>query len=371
MAILSAQRPYESAASRSGRKTCQPPGRDPYAREGPFSTDRGIGDTMVAGMRNHSTHSRRSLDGLTRSLVGFALLAAVSPALAHEHMYIGSDQPHRGTIVLRYDFSRKFEVVPIQGGTGFLGTDPAFNAQVTDDPGDGIYRLRNHTRVKMELLAVDPGVSINMNGTKLQKPGDKAKIGRMPYLHQHPQWLLDPPPGVVGDFHLTFRVSASGYKPSAPYVATITNVSEPTTTTTTLPGTVCAPGECDDHDACTVDACVGGACQHTEATGVDAVRCRLARLTAALDDVHPTTAPGRRVVARMFKVVNTVEPALEAFAAGGKDAPRRLKRAINALNKFATLVDRGAKLTIMSPADGDNLRTLAGDAYDQLVLIGS
>ena len=25
--------------------------------------------------------------------------------------------------------------------------------------------------------------------------GDKAKIGKMPYLHQHPQWMLDVPAG--------------------------------------------------------------------------------------------------------------------------------------------------------------------------------
>src|SRR5262249_20157599 len=170
--------------------------------------------------------------------------------------------------------------------------DPAFNAQVTDDPADGIYRLKNHTRVKMEITAMDPEVSINFNGTMLKGPGDKAKIGRMPYLHQHPQWMLNVPAGVTGDYHFSFRVSASGYRPSQSYVATVTNVVESTTTTTTLPGPGCTAGSCDDKDACTIDSCVAGACRHDEAMGVDAVRCRLARLTAALDDVRPTTASG-------------------------------------------------------------------------------
>jgi len=296
-------------------------------------------------------------------------LAAASSAFGHEHMYVGSDQPHGGTLVVRYDFARKFPVVPLPGTGSYLGTDPAFNAQVTDDPADGIYKLRNRTRVKMEITAIDPGVSVNFNGVKMTKPGDKAKVGRMPYLHQHPQWTLNVPPGVSGDYHLAFRVTAPGYHPSSSYVATITNVVEATTTTTTLPGTGCTPGECEDHDACTIDSCVAGACQHDPATGVDAVRCHLAKLTDGLDDLRPTTAKGRRVVARMFAVVNAIEPALQAFAAGGADAPRRLKRAERVLNHFATIVDRGVAGNAITPDSGDLLRTLAGDTYDQLVLL--
>jgi hypothetical protein len=284
-------------------------------------------------------------------------------------MYIGSTKPHGGTLVLRYDFARKFPLVLLPGSNTDLGTDPAFNAQVTDDPADGIYRLKNRTRVKMEITAMDPEVSINMNGTVLKAPGDKAKIGKMPYLHQHPQWMLNVPPGVYGDYHFSFLVSARGYQPSQSYVATVTNVTESTTTTTTLPGTGCTTADCDDQDACTFDSCVGGTCRHDEATGVDAVRCRLARLTAALDDVRPTTAVSRHIVKRMFKIVNTVEPALEAFAAGGSDANRRLQRAERALNRFSAIVDRGVHLSVIPAPDGDTLRTLAGDAYDQLVLL--
>jgi hypothetical protein len=296
-------------------------------------------------------------------------LVASRTARAHEHMYIGSDTPHRGKIVLRYDFTRKFPLAPVPNGTGYIGTDPAFNAQVTDDPADSIYTLKKGTRPKMVIVSLDPGVTVNFNGVKMTKPGDKAKIGRMPYLHQHPQWLLDVPPGVYGDYHLSFRVIAHGYAPSDAYVGTLTNVAAPTTTTTTLPGETCTPGECDDHDGCTIDTCVGGACQHDPATGVDAVRCRLALLTDGIDDVRPATAKGRHVVARMFAVVNKIEPALEAYTAGGSDAPSRLKRAVRALNNFSTIVDRGVRGQVIASDTGDRLRTLAGDTYDQLVLL--
>jgi hypothetical protein len=307
---------------------------------------------------------------LVRVCAALALaLGTISPAHAHEHMYVGSTRPRGGSLVLRYDFARPFPLVPAPDGRGYLGTDPAFNAQVTDDPADGIFRLRNGTLVKMRIVAIDPQVTVNLNGTRMSAPGTKAKVGRMPYLHQHPQWTVDVPLGVYGDFHLSFRVSARGYGDSPTYTATLSNVSAPTTTTTTLPGQSCRPSECEDYNPCTVDACVGGACRNDPAVGVDAVRCRLAKLTAELDDVRPTTSAGRRVVGRLFKVVNTVEPALDAIASG-RNASRLLKRAERKLNRFSTLVDRGVHLGVISGEDGEILRTLAGDAYDQLVLLG-
>jgi hypothetical protein len=300
---------------------------------------------------------------------GLVLLLVGSPAAAHEHMYIGSDRPHRGTLVLLYDFTRKFPLVTAPDGNGFIGTDPAFNAQINDDPANGIYHLRRGTVVKMQITAMDPQVSVAFNGVQMTAAGARARIGRMPYLHQHPQWLLHIPGGVYGDYHLSFRVTANGYHPSAVYTGTLTNVTVPTTTTTTLPGETCMPGACDDHDPCTVDACVGGACQHTPATGIDAVRCRLEPLSDALDDLRPTTRSGHRVQQRLFNAFNAVEPALDAISAGGGDAPRLVKRAENAMNRFARIVDRGVALQAIMPDEADLLRTLAGNVYDQLVVL--
>jgi hypothetical protein len=284
-------------------------------------------------------------------------------------MYIGSDRPHGGTLLLRYDFTRDFPLVPSPDGHGYIGTDPAFNAQVVDDPADGIYRLKNHTPVKMQITALDPPVFVNFNGIKMTAPGAKAKIGRMPYLHQHPQWMLDLPPATYGLYHISFRVLAPGYHPSAVYTGTLNNFPVATTTTTTLPGGNCTPGQCDDGDPCTVDTCVGGACQHVPATGVDAVRCRLAKLSAELDDVRPTSRLGQKIVGRLFNAFNTVEPALDAIASGGPDAARRLKRALKDINRFSTIVDRGVSLGVIAGDDGDALRQLAGDVYDQLILL--
>jgi hypothetical protein len=298
------------------------------------------------------------------------LLLAVAPrAFAHEHMYIGSTQPHGGSLVLSYDFTRDFPLVPAPDGVGFIGTDPAFNAQITDDPANGIYRLKPGTTPKMQITALDPGVTVNFNGIKMTAPGATAKIGRMPYLHQHPDWLLNVPDNVFGEYHLSFRVIAAGYRPSPSYTATLSNIPVATTTTTTIPGQTCLPGACDDHDACTVDSCVGGACQNEPATGIDAVRCRMIPLSNALDDIRPTTRPAQRVSNRLRSVFNSVEPALDAIAAGGKDAPRKLKKAERQLNRFSAVVDRGVELRVLVPDQGDSLRVLAGNVYDQLVLL--
>jgi hypothetical protein len=174
----------------------------------------------------------------------------------------------------------------------------------------------------------------------------------------------------MGEYHLSFRVTAAGYRPSAVYTATLDNRSAPTTTTTTIPGQTCAPNACDDKDLCTVDSCVGGGCVNTPAEGIDAVRCRMAPLSDALDDLRPTTAKGRRVQKALFAAFNSVEPALDAVAAGGKDARKKVKRAEKQLNRFAKVVDRGVAVRGIDPIDADELRTLAGNAYDQLVLLG-
>ena len=101
---------------------------------------------------------------------------------------------------------------------------------------------------KMQITALDPGVTVNFNGIKMTAPGATAKIGRMPYLHQHPDWLLNVPDNVFGEYHLSFRVIAAGYRPSPSYTATLSNIPVATTTTTTIPGQTCLPGACDDHD---------------------------------------------------------------------------------------------------------------------------
>jgi hypothetical protein len=88
----------------------------------------------------------------------------------------------------------------------------------------------------------------------------------------------------------------------------VVHVFEPdtgSTTTTTLPS---CPGGCDDGDACTVDACVGGQCQSTSGPGLDGTRCRLDQLRAALDCAPPPRAHRLDVrLQRMLGLIDVVD----------------------------------------------------------------
>jgi hypothetical protein len=102
-------------------------------------------------------------------------------------------------------------------------------------------------------------------------------------------------------------------------------------------------------------------------------------------DVHPSaaasqscpprwTTSGRRRVsvnalsAACSRRSTQVEPALDAIASAGPNAARLLRRAEKDLNRFSAIVDRGVAAKVIAPDDGDVLRRLAGDAYDQIVL---
>jgi hypothetical protein len=286
-------------------------------------------------------------------------------------MYIGSTAKHGGALALRYDFTRAFPMAPLPGSGTFIGTDPAFNAQVTDDPSQGIYRLRNGTRPSMEIIGLDPAVSVDLNGTTLKTPGAHAAIGRMPYLHQHPQWKLTVPDGTVGDFSLSFRVTASHYAPSAVYTATL-RVLPPATTTTTIPsgGGSCTPAACDDRNPCTVDRCDGDVCVHVDAVDSEAVFCRLTALTYALDGLPSQTGAGHRMLVRLYRIIDGTQKVLQKAVAGQR-ADKMIARAEKQLNRFAALIDQGVERSFIPGDAGDTLRTLAGDVYDRVVLMES
>jgi hypothetical protein len=292
---------------------------------------------------------------LLPSLLVVAALLPVRPASAHEHMYVGATAKRGGTLVLQYDFARAFPVVPLPGTNKDLGTDPAFGALVNDDPAAGIFRLRAGTRVSMVIASMDPEVTVIFNGKTLKKPGDRQLIGRAPYLHQHPQWYLTVPPGVVGAYHLSFKVVAAGYKPSAVYAATLSN---DTGTTTTIPSggttTTTLPDPCPPLG--TADATV--------------FFCRLDLVPSALDAVSPGTIAGRRALARLYRTITTVRSGVQsAMTDGGPKATRLMTRADKRLSRFITDVDAGVRRNQIASDAADRVRTLASAAYDALTLL--
>ncbi len=313
------------------------------------------------------------------ALLGLAIVAGAAPARAHEHMYIGSTAKGGGALVLDYDFARAFPLVPLPGTTRLIGTDPAFNAQVNDDPARGVYRLKDDTRVLWVLTAIDPGVTVPFNGTTLRAAGNSAAIGKMPYLHQHPQWTVEAP-GAPGPWHLSFYVKARGYADSPVYTATLEIDLPPTTTSTTvvtIPGQTttstttlpCVPAACDDRDPCTIDGCGADGCTHDPVTPPDTVYCRLQGLAGLLDDVPQESASTRRTLAQLYRTLATARTSLAKGLAGGRKTPRKFKKAAKQLSLFVTRLDQSVRHERM-PADmADPLRALAAEAYDQLALL--
>ena len=160
---------------------------------------------------------------------GLLLCMARVATAQHQHMLIGSTAAGAGTIVLQYDFTRSTVVEP----PSFTSIDPSFAPVLQDDPGVPVYALAEGTTVRMVIVALDAGTSVAVNGATLDRPGDAKKIGDAPVLHTHVSWALDVPTGVTADFHLSFKLTASGHYADSPvYTITITNVPAPTTTTT-------------------------------------------------------------------------------------------------------------------------------------------
>ena len=154
------------------------------------------------------------------------------PARAHEHMFIAADAT--GTLMLQYDFARKFPVTLLAPGV-WIGDDPSFSPLLADNPAAGLFRLADGKRVILEILSIDAALSVELNGKTLDRARDTGGIGTMPYLHVHPTWRLAPAGGTIGDFPISFRIRASGYTTSPVYNAMVSNV--PTTTSTTATST--------------------------------------------------------------------------------------------------------------------------------------
>ena len=174
-------------------------------------------------------------------LLMLVLLGVAGPAAAqaeHEHMLIGSTAPGGGSVILQYDFTR---LTVVEAPT-FSSIDPSFAPQLVDDPSVPIYALTEGTAVRVEIVALDDGTSLTVNDATLDRPGDRKKIGDAPVLHNHVTWALDVPSGVIGDFHISFKIVASGpYADSPVYTITITNRPLATTTTTSSSSTSTAP----------------------------------------------------------------------------------------------------------------------------------
>ncbi len=217
------------------------------------------------------------------------LLVLISTPAAAQHagdILVGSSTSGGGALAAKFDFDEKIVATASVLPGFFTTTEPGFDAITS--AGSGHFPLANGTTVSIEITALDAGAQMQIEGTTLDGPGDRAVIGTMPDLHLHPQWQLLLDEGVSGDFTIAFRLSASGYESSPVYEATITNVeaaATPTPTAIPTPAPTSTPGGgrlCGDAD---------GSGAVTVSDGVNVLRAA-AGLSSTCNDPAPCDVNG-------------------------------------------------------------------------------
>jgi hypothetical protein len=187
-------------------------------------------------------------------------------------MQIWSTADAGGALTVQWDFSQKVQTFEsfctMDRSTCLYSTiDPGFMAPADDVPGEGYYRLLDGTRVRIEIVSIEAGLSLNVNGQKLSKPGDSALLGTMPTIHNHPSWQLLVPGEQFGDRSLAYKLTTDSpaYADSRVFDVVITNVEptpngSPTPTPTPAPPASPCPGDCAADGEVTIDdllRCVG------------------------------------------------------------------------------------------------------------------
>jgi hypothetical protein len=253
------------------------------------------------------------------------VLAALSPwragaCIGDECLQIWSTEAGGGALTIEFDFSAKVQTFRAfctgdEAQCLYSALDPGFIATPEPEPGSGFFAVADGTRVTLEVVTIAPGLTISVDGVRLDEAGDRASLGTFPDVHVHPSWQLLVPGSTFGDFPVTFRLltDSPAYAGSEIYSLDVTNV-EPTpvptpanptptataTATATPVATAACAGDCDASADVTVDeilTCVnaalgtGAGCSACDGDGDTAVTVDeiIAAVNAAL--VGCTTGP--------------------------------------------------------------------------------
>ncbi len=201
------------------------------------------------------------------ALLSFALFAQRAAAcVGTECFQVWSTEDGGGDLAVEFDFSENvlaFLSFCAGGQCLYSALDPGFIGTPEATPGSGYYRIADGTTVVFEVVEIADGLTISLNGNRLNAAGATANLGTLPDLHNHPSWQLLLPEGVHGDYLLSFRLRAqpARYGTSQVYSVTVTNI-EPTPvpatpsatpTATATPGVAICGGDCDGGGSVTVD----------------------------------------------------------------------------------------------------------------------
>ncbi len=220
---------------------------------------------MTSSASRMSTLARQA-----RACAALLFLLTSAPALAHEHMALGSTQPGGGDLALDWDFEddaiETFEAFCTTTACLYSNTDPAFLG-IEEEEHD-LYPLAEGTAISLEVIARDSAVTVRVDGNPLD-PGKTVSLGTGPHIHSHPSWQLLLPPGAPQqEFTISYKLTTDSplYGESPVYTSILTNAVDDSTPSPTATATATAtpvavsdcPGDCDGSGDVTVDEIVRG-----------------------------------------------------------------------------------------------------------------
>jgi len=210
----------------------------------------------------------RIVAGVLAAVASLCYAAPVAACVGTACLQLWSTAAGSGALTVEFDFSSKIQTFKsfCTSGNGqclYTNLDPGFIATTDAVPGSGFFPLLDGTTVQLAVVRLSPGLTVSINGQRLDTPEERVTIGTMPDIHNHPSWQLLLPGDEVGDYAFTFRLEtdAPAYADSADITVMVTNraptpepgtpTATPTATATPAP-TGCA-GDCDGDGAVTVD----------------------------------------------------------------------------------------------------------------------
>jgi hypothetical protein len=167
----------------------------------------------------------------TLAACGFGNKPDLPPILPDE-LQVGSSQAGGGDLGILFDFA---EPVPVTRSATvgplvlYASIEPPFDGLVEADPDVPLFPLDGEVGVAVEILAIDAGAQVRMDGVVLDAAGKSAEIAIGPGSHVHPEWRVTAPEGTTPEPHrVTFRlVDASGrYGSSVAYTLTLVVTGE-------------------------------------------------------------------------------------------------------------------------------------------------
>lgn len=249
--------------------------------------------------------------------------ACVGPAC----MNIWGTDADSGALTLDWDFAHKpvqtFKSFCAAGQCLYSAIDPGFRYEGAPAP-DGYHTVADGTNVSVEIVAIDPVATLQVNGIPLRQPGDSALLGTTPALHNHPSWQLRLLQGEQGDYALSFKLTTDSpqYAESQVFQVTLTNLptptpDQPTATATPTPAPPACPGDCDGSGTVTISELIGGvsaalgsdtACRAFDLNGDGAVSIGelVAAVNAALTDCPAQPTPTATLPATLDSIQRTI-----------------------------------------------------------------